>query len=132
MSKDKKSKGHFGGNVGYKNPPVDGQFKPGESGNKKGRPKKEKDELCDLVDKVFFGARKVQINNQTVSMTAMEVMLNKLAESAAKGNVQAARLMINISEKFGFNETKITNIPPFVPSRGVLARDFEDEDLDDE
>ena len=130
--KSEKAKGHFGGDVGYKNPPVEGQFKPGKSGNPKGRPKKEEDDLCDIIERVFFKQQRiVQTSNGVVSMNGMEVMLQKLSEQAAKGNVQAARLMLSIVEKQGYNDSKISIIPPFVPPKGVLARDFKDELPDD-
>ena len=64
-------------------------------------------------------------------MHYMEIMLVKLCESATTGNIQAARLMINISEKYGLNETPIQFIPPFVPTRGQLARQYAHELPDD-
>lgn len=128
------NEGHFGGTVGYKNPPKNGQFKPGQSGNKKGKPKKEQDQICDIVKKVIFTARKAMVNGKKVDLNYMEMAMMKMCESAAKGNIQATRLMLSISEDSGFFAQKLEYIPIYVPTKRELKAmdprfNGEDDDL---
>lgn len=139
MSKDDNDEGAFGGPVGYKNPPKKGQFKKGQSGNPKGRTvdaeKQEKEEICDILDDLFFTPRKAKISGEIVDITYMKMMLMKMMELAIQGDVRAARMMIALSEKYGFAEQKIEVIMPYIPSRGELAEqwkhELEEEESDD-
>ncbi len=113
--------------IGYRKPPKSTQFKRGKSGNPKGRPKKEREQICDMIEKIFFGDRKARINGQFVTTNYMEMMLMKMSESAINGNVQAAKMMQNMAEKYGFSDGKISVILPYIPSREELAKDFAHE-----
>lgn len=130
-NKENSNDGVFGGPPGYKNPPKSGQFKPGQSGNPKGRPKKERDPICDIIEDVFFAEQMVNIGGNPKKMRAIKIVLMKLVQRAQQGNERATSLMFSLMEKHGFTETKLQIIPPFVPSRGELAKYFEDELEDD-
>lgn len=74
---------------GYKKPPKHSQFKPGQSGNPKGRPKGSKglktvlmEELTEKVD--------LKIGGRRHRMSQQRVMIKSLINKAAKGNHQAA------------------------------------------
>lgn len=62
------------------------QFKPGQSGNPKGRPKKIP-KLDELLGEVL-GA-------ETRGVTAAEAILKRLRSQAAAGNVRAAELLLD-------------------------------------
>lgn len=120
--KKNNNEGTFGGSVGHGNPPKSGQFKKGQSGNPKGRPKKEKDQLCDMVEKVFFSKKPAKINGESALLTVMEMALIKVSESAINGDVSATRLMLKLASDAGFEQAQVGIIPPFVPSRGEIAQ----------
>jgi hypothetical protein len=80
--------------VGYQKPPRAHRFKPGESGNPRGRPKGAKNEATLLFELLH---RKVDIreNGITRKITILEAMLHRLVEDSLKGNVKSAAFLLN-------------------------------------
>jgi hypothetical protein len=74
--------------VGYKKPPVGTRFKPGQSGNRKGRPKKSRNLKSDLLDElaeriaVREGSRTRRISKQRAMVKAL-VLKGLKGDSAA-------------------------------------------------
>ena len=88
--------------VGYKKPPVATRFKPGLSGNSRGRPKKSKNvstivgkEARSLVSIIEQGRRKM--------LSKIEIAIKRLANKAASGDLKA--LLIFIEELRRFEST---------------------------
>lgn len=81
-----------GPKVGYGKPPLDGQFKPGQSGNIRGRPKGVEN-FKKLI--VKHAAKKVTVLEGGVEkkMTKLDVVVAAMFNKAAKGDVAAARLL---------------------------------------
>ena len=80
--------------VGYGKPPRAHQFKPGKSGNPKGRPKGAKSEatiLRELLD------QKIGLNERgkTRRITVLEGILRRIAEDCLKGNTKSAAFLLN-------------------------------------
>lgn len=82
-------------NVGYGKPPKAHQFKPGQSGNPKGRPKGAGN-LLKQISK--HAAKKVMVIDGGVEkkMAKLDVVLSAMFNKAAKGDVSAARLLTNL------------------------------------
>ena len=80
--------------VGYGKPPKANQFKPGKSGNPKGRPKGARSEASMLVELLN---RKIEIrqNGKVRKITILEGILHKLAEDSLKGNTKSAAFVLN-------------------------------------
>lgn len=80
--------------VGYGKPPKANQFKPGKSGNPKGRPKGAKSEATMLEELLN---RKIEIrqNGKVRKITILEGILHKLAEDSLKGNTKSAAFVLN-------------------------------------
>ena len=89
--------------VGYKNPPKSTQFKPGESGNPKGRPKGVKNLATDLQEEL---EQKVTVTegNETSQVTKQRAMLKTLFAKAMKGDVRASSALITLI--LGLEETR--------------------------
>jgi hypothetical protein len=74
--------------VGYRKPPVSGQFKPGQSGNPKGRPKGRKSPdqvIADLFSRkvtILEGGKKKKISH-------MEALGRRVLNDGLKGNAKA-------------------------------------------
>lgn len=82
--------------VGYGKPPVSGQFKPGKSGNPKGRKTKPKSVQAQ-VQKAL--SRKVRITDagQSKQLPFQDVIVRGLVTKAAKGDLKAAAFVFNLA-----------------------------------
>ena len=79
--------------TGYKKPPKEHRFRPGQSGNANGRPKGRKNSatlLCEILD------RKIEVRNGSTSrkITVREAILTRFAESALKGDTKSAAFLL--------------------------------------
>lgn len=85
--------------VGYGKPPRKHRFKPGQSGNLRGRPKKTKpdQDLRAILEKI--GSEEVEIKGQT--MTLRELEFRAIQHKAAKGDVAASRHLAKLREQAG-------------------------------
>ena len=80
--------------VGYGRPPVEHQFKPGQSGNKQGRPKGSKNEAT-ILDELLGRKININQNGKTRRISVLEGMFLKFAEDALKGNPKSAAFLLN-------------------------------------
>ncbi len=82
------------GQVGYCQPPKKHQFKPGQSGNPKGRPKGAKNETTILHDLMN---RRIEIREagRARKISLLEAILFRFAEDALKGNAKSAAFLLN-------------------------------------
>jgi hypothetical protein len=80
--------------VGYGKPPRTHQFKPGTSGNPKGRPKGAKSEATILQDLL---QQKIGLNERgkTRKITLHEAILRRIVEDCLKGNTKSAAFLLN-------------------------------------
>lgn len=70
--------------VGYGRPPESGQFKPGQSGNPKGRPKKPKD-IQAMVLGMMDSMVEVTVDGKVKKITVAEAMIMKLRNDILTG-----------------------------------------------
>jgi hypothetical protein len=80
--------------VGYGRPPIEHQFKPGQSGNKRGRLKGSKNEATIIAELL---SRKIEIreNGKARKISLLEAIFLKFAEDALRGNPKAAAFLLN-------------------------------------
>jgi hypothetical protein len=79
--------------VGYGRPPKHSRFKPGQSGNPAGRPRRKRNMETLLVEVM---AQKVAVtrNGRTKRVPADTAILLRLLEKALGGDMQASRLLL--------------------------------------
>ncbi|MFY0639358.1 DUF5681 domain-containing protein [Maricaulis maris] len=75
--------------VGYGKPPKATQFKKGQSGNPRGRPKKLPKDVAAHMSDILAERRPVRINGETVMMSGEELVARRLLEKALKGDPKA-------------------------------------------
>jgi hypothetical protein len=80
------------GKVGYKQPPVETQFKKGQSGNPKGRPKGRKS-LSQLIQEELDTKVTVVKDGKRLTLTTAQVMAKRLVRSAASGDHKAIQTL---------------------------------------
>ena len=82
--------------VGYGKPPQKTRFRKGQSGNPAGRRKGSRGLKADLHDEL--NARlTISIAGRKVKDTTQRLMLRTLAARPASGNVQATRLLVDLT-----------------------------------
>lgn len=79
--------------IGYKKPPVHSRWKPGQSGNPKGRPRKTKD-FEKLLDIELGRTLRITEGGQQVTLTKRELILKTLVNDALKGDPRALKMLL--------------------------------------
>ncbi len=79
--------------VGYGKPPTSGQFKPGVSGNPKGRPKKPPS-LERLLEAELAKVVTVNIDGTPKKLSQGQLVIKALLRKAVNGDVAAARVLL--------------------------------------
>ena len=101
MSKDLKLTQPSGGyTVGYGRPPVESRFQPGRSGNPRGRPKGRKSIARALADSLG-GSVTIQEGGRQRKMPMQELIIRRLVNDAARGDVRALKLLLALMERYG-------------------------------
>jgi hypothetical protein len=95
MSESNRSDGTHTRAVGYKRPPVDRQFKPGQSGYPKGRPKGRKN-LKTIFVEVLNKKVKLRDKKGTRTVSLLEAMIEVQANKAIAGDTRAFTTIIQI------------------------------------
>lgn len=97
MSK-KRPKGNY--KVGYCRPPAEHQFQPGQSGNQ-GRKRKTSSpqSLLNVVDDVLWKPRKMMIDGKPQRRSYAEIMVEQVAQSAAKGDRKAFAQLVKLARE---------------------------------
>ena len=91
MRKEKKSAYE----IGYGRPPQSKQFKKGQSGNPKGRPRHSKN-VATLAREALYAQVEVTENGRRRRVSKLEVGFKQLANRIAKGDLVAIRLLLTI------------------------------------
>lgn len=90
--------------VGYCRPPAHTQFAPGESGNRRGRPKGSASvtisrEISILTEVILDEAQRpivISENGQKLTMTALQLVARKLFSNAMKGSVASSKAILDV------------------------------------
>jgi hypothetical protein len=80
--------------VGFGRPPPEHRFKPGRSGNPRGRPKGAKNEET-ILNNLLNRRIEIRQAGRLRKITVLEAMLLKFAEEALKGDAKAATFLLN-------------------------------------
>ncbi len=81
--------------VGYCRPPRATRFRPGQSGNPRGRPRKPKP-IQELLATELRQRAPVRENGREQKVQKLELVVKRLVHDAIHGNYQAVRLLIDL------------------------------------
>jgi hypothetical protein len=84
--------------VGYGRPPRHAQFKKGQSGNPKGRPRGAKN-VATILEQALEERITITENGRRRSATKMEVIAKQLVNKAAQGHHGSIQFLIAYAEK---------------------------------
>ena len=85
--------------VGYKRPPEHTRFKPGQSGNPRGRPRQKKG-FAELLHERLFGTVTLRENGERRRMILADVIVRDLIHGAAKGDAKARRDLLELLKRY--------------------------------
>jgi hypothetical protein len=97
-SKKKARKGDYA--VGYGRPPAQSRFKPGQSGNPKGRPV-GRSNAKTTVARVINETIPVREGQKTRHMTKLEAMLQAHTVKAIKGDPRSTAIILGVAKQMG-------------------------------
>ena len=86
--------------VGYKRPPKSGQFKPGQSGNPRGRKKQVANFKTDLIAELREPIV-VRENGRERRLTKQQAFIKQLMALAIKGDIRAINAIVACTRSFG-------------------------------
>lgn len=104
--------------VGYGKPPKHSQFRPGQSGNPKGRPKGVPD-ISTILASAMNERVVITENGARKTITKMQAAIKQLANKAAGGDARATKLLMEFIEDYG---EPITLPPRIIVIQGDDAR----------
>ena len=87
--------------IGYRRPPKQSQFKPGVSGNPKGRPKRNPTVVSEVIKNTLSAPIQYLEQGRTKTATRAEVGLRKLVDNAVRGDLTAAVTLLQYREQAG-------------------------------
>lgn len=82
--------------VGYRCPPTAHQWKPGQSGNPRGRPKKTQS-LKGEIDEFLRGKITIREGTKTMKVSALKALVLKLSNLAFKGDLRAMQMLLSLA-----------------------------------
>jgi hypothetical protein len=87
--------------VGYRKPPLASRFKPGTSGNAKGRPTGAKN-LKTLIREAMTASISIQEGQKTKRVSRLEGVVLRQLQKALMGSDQAAMAVVKMALQLGF------------------------------
>ena len=98
--------------VGYGKPPQKNRFRKGQSGNRKGRPKKDEvlAELCKSLADTLGQTIEVKEGEKTLKLSRKDLMIRQLVKRALAGQKRALVKLIKLRERV---ETEEPEYKPF-------------------
>ena len=117
--------GDVGYEVGYRKPPKQTRFKPGQSGNPRGRPKQRR-HLRTLIEEALNETVTIREGNRTRTLPKREALVRTLVNGALMKDVKALQALLAIMRATGLISEEPEAAPPqeLSPEDEVLIADY--------
>jgi len=93
--------------VGKSKPPLHSRFKPGQSGNPKGRPKGKRNLRSELLEELS-GTITIKENGRPVTVSKAHAIMKAMMSKAAAGDARTAQYLIDMALKLDTPEENST------------------------
>jgi hypothetical protein len=108
--------------VGYRRPPTATQFKAGKSGNPNGRPKGSRP-VGAVLQEIIQQKVSVTESGKTRRISALEVMLRRLANDAMRSDQKAIKLLLSLVDRYAESpETTLQLREMLAEDEAILAQ----------
>lgn len=86
--------------VGYKCPPKSGQFKPGQSGNPKGRPPKQRENniMRGMAKELIKACNRDVVLPSGKKLPLMQLAAHNVTTNVAKGDIKSINLVLKVTK----------------------------------
>lgn len=91
--------------IGYKKPPLHTRFKPGQSGNPNGRPKKKATTLAESIARELNTPITVNEGGKHRKITKLDAIAKQITNKAVTGDHKATSLLIKAGEPREVDQT---------------------------
>jgi hypothetical protein len=96
--------------VGYQRPPKAPQWKPGQSGNRRGGSSRRPISIVEMIDKLLLAMVTITIKNEPRRVTVLEAILHQLFIKGLAGNHRAIAVYLrwmDLIPRVAFDEIEI-------------------------
>lgn len=90
--------------VGYGRPPQHSRFKPGQSGNPKGRPKGSRS-LKAILEEALSSSVTITDSGIPKKFALQELLFKAMISKAVKGDPRSTALLVRLMEQFGLSKS---------------------------
>src|SRR5262249_23097102 len=111
--------------VGYGRPPLHTRFKPGQSGNRRGRPKRQRN-VRTVVEETLNQRIKIREGNESRSVTKLDGVILTMINGALKGEPKALAGLISLVRSRGMTgeAREASNLEPLTDNDDALLADY--------
>jgi hypothetical protein len=115
----------FATEVGYGRPPFHSRFKPGQSGNRKGRPKGRRN-VRTVVERALNQRITVREGGRTRVLTKLEGLVLTMVNKGVQGDAKAQSVLIALFRALGMTADMPpeTNMEPVTANDADILEDF--------
>lgn len=108
--------------VGYGKPPVHSRFKPGQSGNPKGRPKGQRNFATEVARALAMPVA-VTINGHRKNVSSITAIVLRLREKALAGDLKALQMLISMHEPHAGDVNGKSGLPALIAEDMEILRE---------
>lgn len=115
--------------VGYGRPPEATRFKPGQSGNPRGRPKGVRNFITDLREEL---SEKIRIceSGKELRVSKQRAVIKSLVAAALKGDVRATSTLVSLCARAFVDEDKAAPSDELSETDAMILNSFVDRKLE--